>query len=174
MSDGCSYAYADGLNAFYHGEIIGEAIYSGLLEGTTDHLELLKLGHLLQLETETKAWLRPHMISAGLSIAEPSALREVAARFVTEQSALDWSGKMKALVELIPDLAKQYSRYAEAARIRGDAQQAAVCNFMVEHELAQEKFARLELEGAELSASLAPLLHHSRYPLPIGVSPAAA
>lgn len=173
MSDDSSYSYTDGLVAFYGGEIIGEAIYSGLLECANDPFERLKLAHLLQLETETKAWLRPHMILAGLSIAEPSESRETGLKFVAALAKLDWPGKMKALVDLVPESAQQYRAFAEAARDRGDAQQAAVCDFMVEHELGQAEFARLELEGAELFISLAPILRQSRYPLPVGVSPAA-
>ena len=173
MIDQTSNSYEDGLAAFYDGEIKGEAIYSALLEGTSDPLERLKLAHLLQLETETKAWLRPHMILAGLSVAEPPVLRKAALKFTDALIKLDWREKMKALSDLVPISAKQYRGYAEAARARGDDQRAAVCDFMVEHELDQGNFARLELEGADAAVSLAPILRHSRYPLPVGGSSAA-
>lgn len=166
-SDG-SYSYENGLAEFYRGEIIGEIVYLALIEATSDPAERLKLAHLLQLETETKAWLRPHMIRAGLSIAEPAELGEIAQGLISLLVSLDWSGKMRSLMDIIPDLVRQYGAYAEAARSRGEAEQAAVCDFMVDHELAQEEFARLELEGAEPAASLAPLLRQSRYPLPVG------
>jgi hypothetical protein len=125
------------------------------------------LAHLLQLETETKAWLRPHMILAGVAIVETPELRESARQFVAGLTALEWAGKMKALMALVPDLEKQYKTYVEAALARGDAEQAAVCQFMIDHELVQAEFARLELGGAKPATSLEPLLRQSRYPLPV-------
>jgi hypothetical protein len=107
------------------------------------------------------------MIRTGLSVAEPLEWRDSAQSFVTGLTALEWSGKMKALAELVPVSAKQYGVYAEAARSRGDTAQAIVCNFMVEHELAQEEFARMELAGVEPATSLEPLMRQSRYPLPL-------
>jgi len=172
MTGDSSDSYEDALAAFYGGEVIGEALYSGLLEGTSDPSKRHKLAHLLQLETETKAWLRPHMVLAGVSVAEPPALRETALKFVATLSKLDWRGKMKALADLVPQSANQYRAYAAAARGRGNVQQVSVCDFMVEHELNQGEFARLELEGADLAVSLAPILRHSRYPLPVGITPA--
>lgn len=161
-----AYSYENGLAEFYRGEVIGEAGYSALIESTADRLEQLKLAHLLQLETETKAWLRPHMIRAGLSVAELPEFRESAQNIVAALVALDWPGKMNAILGFIPDLVDQYSAYATAARSRGNEEQAAVCDFMVDHERAQEEFAQFELNGVEPSASLRPLTRQSCYPLP--------
>ncbi|TAL03020.1 MAG: hypothetical protein EPO08_05355 [Rhodospirillaceae bacterium] len=160
------YTYEEGLGEFYRGEIVGEAIYSGLVECAKDPLERLKLAHLLQLETETKAWLRPHMIAAGVSVAEPAASRDPAIGFVNRLGALSWSEKVQFIADIVPGQVTQYRAYADAARARGNAAQAAVCDFMVEHELAQAEFARHELAGAEPAVSLAPLLRHSCNPLP--------
>ena len=71
-----TYAYGEGLRMFYDGEVLGETIYSAMLAGADDSVERLKLSHLLQLETETKAWLRPHLMSAGVCVVEPPAVRE--------------------------------------------------------------------------------------------------
>ena len=167
MSDERCSSFEEGLAEFYRGEVLGEIGYSALLELAEDPLERLKLAHLLQLETETKAWLRPHMIGAGLSIAEPASWRELAQRMIDGFAPLDWTQKMSALAAFIPDVAKQYGAYAEAARDRADAAQAAVCDFMVDHELAQLEFFKLELDGAEPMTSLKPLMRQSRYPLPV-------
>jgi hypothetical protein len=168
MASDDDYSYERGLNEFYRGEVIGEAIYSALLEAAEAPEERLKWAHLLQLETETKAWLRPHMILAGVSIVEPPDLRETAQHIVAGLVSLDWAGKMKALTAFVPDLVKHYRAYAEAAHDRGDVEQAVVCQFMVDHELVQEEFARLELDGANPATSLEPLTRQSRYPLPVG------
>jgi hypothetical protein len=127
----------------------------------------LKWAHLLQLETETKAWLRPHMILAGVAIVEPPELRESAKHFVADLVPLEWAG-MKALAAFVPDLVERYRAYIEAALSRGDVEQAGVCQFMADHELVQEEFARLELAGANLATSLEPLMRQCRYPLPVG------
>lgn len=163
-----SFSFEEGLAEFYRGEVFGEALYSALLEIAEAPLERLKLAHLLQLETETKAWLRPHMISVGVSVAEPAKLRDAAQPLIDGLTSLDWPEKMKALVVLIPQVAKQYGAYAEAARNRANVAQAAVCDFMADHELAQGEFFQLELDGADLATSLKPLMQHSRYPLPLG------
>ncbi len=68
MTGDGTYRFHDGLVEFYRGEVIGEAIYSALIEATNDSVERLKLAHLLQLETETKAWLRPHLIRSCLGV----------------------------------------------------------------------------------------------------------
>jgi hypothetical protein len=166
MTGEVSFSFQEGLAEFYRGEVIGETSYSALLEATEDPLERLKLAHLLQLETETKAWLRPHMIRVGMCVSEPLKWREEARQFVAGLVSLGWPDKMRVLASFIPDAVKQYATYAEAARNRGDTDQAAICDFMVDHELAQEEFARLELEGAEPAVSLKPITRQSRYPLP--------
>jgi hypothetical protein len=167
MASDDEYSFERALAEFYGGEVIGEAIYTALLEDADAPEERLKLAHLLQLETETKAWLRPHMILAGVAIGEPPALRETAQHIVAGLAPLDWAGKMKELTALVPVLLKDYRAFAQAAHDRGDREQAVVCQFMVDHELVQEEFARLELSGANLATSLEPLMRQSRYPLPL-------
>jgi hypothetical protein len=163
-----TFSYENALDEFYRAEVIGEAIMSALIDATDNPLERLKLAHLLQLETETKAWLRLHMIRAGLSVAEPPEFREPPKEIASSMALLDWPEMMKAIIGFIPELVKQYGAYADAARSRGEAEQAAVCDFMIAHERSQEEFAFLELEGAEPETSLAPLIRQSRYPLPFG------
>ena len=79
-----------------------------------------------------------------------------------------WNDKMTALVAVIEaDFAALYCRYGDAARSRGSLQEAAVCDFMVEHELAQVEFARRELAGKPLAQVLEPLRKHSKHLLPL-------
>jgi hypothetical protein len=47
------------LKEFYVDEVLGETIYSALFEAATEQQEKRKWATLLQLEAETKAWLRP-------------------------------------------------------------------------------------------------------------------
>jgi hypothetical protein len=60
-------SYAEALQDFYSVEVLGEAIYSALLGAARNDNERLKWGTLLQLETETKAWLRAPMVAHGVS-----------------------------------------------------------------------------------------------------------
>jgi hypothetical protein len=163
------YSNENALTAFYRGEIVGEAILSDLLDYTDDPLERLKLAHLLQLETETKAWLRPHMIAAGLSLAEPAELRETAQALIHRMHAMKWRDKMQFLFDVVPDVVTQYRAHADAARADGRDDQSAICEFMVDHELVVIEFCREELNGAEPAISLAPLRRHVHNPLPTGV-----
>lgn len=169
MSSDNTYSYENGLAEFYRAEVIGEAIFSALIEASSNPIEQLKLAHLLQLETETKAWLRPLMVRVGLNVAEPAEFREPAKEIAASLAPLAWPDKMRAIAGFVPDLVNQYRAYSEAARSRGDVEQAAVCDFMVDHELAQDEFARFELAGEEPAISLKPLMRQSRYPLPAGI-----
>jgi hypothetical protein len=168
MTSDDTYSYQNGLMEFYRGEVIGEELCSGLLVATQDPIERLKLSHLMQLETETKAWLRPHMIHAGLSVTEPMEWREYTQKLVARLAPLEWSDMIKSLAAAGPELATQYGAYAEAARSRGHPAEAAVCDFMVDHEAAISEFFEFELEKAELATSIEPLMRQSRYPLPVG------
>jgi len=63
-------SFADALRAFYNGEVLGEAAYSALVASAQDAEERLKWSTLLQLETETKAWLRAPMVARGMGVEE--------------------------------------------------------------------------------------------------------
>lgn len=169
MADSGDHPYEHGLVEFYRGEVVGEAVVSALLAHTENRLEQLKLAHLLQLETETKAWLRPHMMQAGLSVAEPEEWRTFGQDVAARLAPLEWPDLVRALAAPGPDLVRAFGAYAEAARRRGETSQAAVCDFMADHEAAIGEFFGMELDGAEPGASLEPLMRHSRYPLPVGL-----
>jgi hypothetical protein len=57
----------------------------------------LKLGSMLQLETETKARLRPAMFALGLSVVENTAMREQAIATAESLAGASWIEKMTAL-----------------------------------------------------------------------------
>jgi hypothetical protein len=165
--DADSYSYKQGLLEFYRGEVIGEAITSDLLAAAKGSAERMKLAHLLQLETETKAWLRPHMIRAGLSIVELEEWRDFTKELAARLTPLAWPDLIGQLAAAGPGIAARFEAFAEAARNRGESDQAAVCDFMVAHEQAIGQFFELELAGAEPAVVLEPLMRHSRYPLPV-------
>ena len=66
-----------GLNELYQGEIMGELVIEQMMTYFKEPAEQAKLAVLLQLETETKARLRPAVIELGLSLlADPATLAE--------------------------------------------------------------------------------------------------
>ena len=161
-----TYAYDEGLEMFYNGEVLGEAVYSALISATPDLAVQLKLSYLLQLETETKAWLRQHLLAVGMNVVEPDEIRTMGASLAAEMASLSWLEGMQAVYNIATvDLLPHYRRYAEEARARGMPGQAAVCDHMVEHEEAQAEFARRELDGAPFAVAIEPLTFRSKYPL---------
>ena len=160
-------SYAQALLEFYSGEVLGEAIYSALLSEARSDDERLKWGNLLQLETETKVWLRAPMVAHGVSIVEQTADREKGTALAEPLKSLPWTVQMQALRDAIRnDFIPRYQAHADAARKRGAADEEAACLYMVEHERAQLEFAERELAGASSDRSLEPLVKLLRYPLP--------
>ena len=161
-----TYEYAEGLEMFYNGEVLGEAVYSALIASTDDLVVQLKLSSLLQLETETKAWLRQHLLAVGMTIVELDEIRTMGAAMAAEMASMSWLEGMQAIYKIATeDLLPHYRRYAEASRARGRPDQAAVCDYMVAHEDAQAEFALRELRGEPFAHAVQPLMEHSKYPL---------
>lgn len=159
-------SYAEALQDFYRGEVLGEAVYSALLGSARNDDERLKLGTLLQLETETKAWLRAPMVARGVSLEEQSAVREEGVVVTEQLKPMSWSELMQALHHVIvTEYVPRYQGHADAAKARGRADEEAVCLYMVEHEKSQVEFARRELAGASLGQSLEPLVRFLKYPI---------
>jgi hypothetical protein len=121
---------------------------------------------LLQLETETKAWLRAPMNAHGLGIGEHMADREKATAAIAPLGPLSWAEKMQAIQNFVGDrIVPQHQAFADAAAERGEKDEEAICLYMVEHEKAQAEFARRELAGESTASSLQPVVKFVRYPL---------
>ena len=65
---------------FYQGEGLGEAVFDNFVRLEENAERRYKWGTLLQLETETKARLRPFLTRLGLSIVQED-IREKVAQF---------------------------------------------------------------------------------------------
>jgi hypothetical protein len=159
-------SFEEAIREFYDGEVGGEAIYSALLSSARTDDERVKFSTLLQLETETKAWLRAPMIARGLSIEERAAVREKDAAQIEPLKPLSWAQKMQGMHDFLAGIVvPRYRSHLDAARKRGNADEVAICVHMVEHEEAQLEFSRRELAGASATESLAPVVKHLKYPL---------
>ena len=65
------------IREFYESEIFGEAFLLALVEEARNEGEKYQFGTLVQLETETKARLRPFLTRYGVSLSEKMELGEV-------------------------------------------------------------------------------------------------
>jgi hypothetical protein len=160
------HSYAEALREFYRGEVYGETLFSALVGSARDADERLKWSMLLQLETETKAWLRAPMVAHGVSIEERKEDRDRGLAMAPERGSLPWLQAMQSMHDrLCGHYVPLYQSYADASRMRGEAAEEAVCRYMVEHELALVEFTRRELAGASPAESLAPVVKLLKYPI---------
>lgn len=156
--------YAEALLDFYAVEVQGEAVYSALHGAAKTDAERLRWATLLQLETETKAWLRAAMLARGVSVVEDPAERAKGLGAAEQVAPLPWTVQMQALKGALEgDFIPRYQGHADAARARGAREEEALCLYMVEHERAQVEFATRELAGSP--HSLEPIEKFLRYPL---------
>lgn len=96
-------------------EIFGERVSLALLAVARNEREKFHFVTLLQLETETKARLRPLLYRHGISLAEPVPTEEIAGvvQGYLESSWEDFAAANKAVVEGF------LARFEEIARERG-------------------------------------------------------
>ena len=104
-------SYAEALSEFYHGEVYGEALFSALVASARNADERLKWGMLLQLETETKAWLRAPMVAHGVSIEERKEDRDRGLAMAPERGSLPWPQLINALIrndDVLTELRREF------------------------------------------------------------------
>lgn len=160
-----TFGYAEALQLFYSGEIEGEAFLSAMIGKETDPETTCKLANLLQLETETKAMLRPPMVAAGISIAAPFDLLEENYRRASS-AVIPWKTFVQSIHDLVADrFLPLYRQYEVAARERGSDEEIGVCRHLVDHEIGLLEFARRELNEEPLDRVLEPLRSRLRWPV---------
>jgi len=136
--------HLNALQEFYQGEILGEAMFDSMLQAARNESERYKIGLMLQLETETKARLRPFLVAEGLPLQEDPRMRPEGEQFARELQGATWNEKMHALAESIGRT--WLPRYRELTNSLPVALRA-VGESMVAHEQALFEMARRELAG---------------------------
>ena len=157
--------YLAAVNQFmYQGEVLGEAIFNCAVSLEADPIRKYKWGTVLQLESETKARLRPFMTQLGLSIAQDDQAATIAA-FAKTYASKSWRQHMEEAVAVTTFYLGKF-REIEAAAPDSERE---VAHSMVVHEAALKRFAELELAGDEKN-SLNDVIAQLKYPLvtPIG------
>jgi hypothetical protein len=154
-------AHHAALMEYYQGEVLGEAMFDSMLAGLSDEIERYKMGLLLQLETETKARLRPVLAAQGLPVQEDPSMRPQGERFARELQSASWAEKMSALHKAVAET--YLPRYRELAS-QLPAVLRDVGEIMVEHESALVEMTRREIDG-QAERSDQPLLKLLQFPL---------
>jgi hypothetical protein len=152
--------FKKGLSEEYQGEVIGEVFFGGLLERFDSPEHRYKLATLLQLETETKARLRPAALELGVELAEFDESRKLGHDFIKSCDGLDWKAMMTHLATVVEPYVKRYSDIAEIA----PPEYKEVADSMVVHERSIQTFARLEASG-KTEHSLDDVIKQLKFPL---------
>jgi hypothetical protein len=150
------------LQEFYQGEILGEAMFDSMLRSAGNATERYKLALMLQLETETKARLRPFLVAEGLPLQEDPRMRPEGEQFARDLEGATWNEKMQALADSIGQT--WLPRYRQLTDAMPPALRA-VGESMVTHERALLEMARRELAG-QSARSDEPVLDLLVNPLP--------
>lgn len=127
---------------FYQGEVLGEAFFAACVALESDPERRRKWAALLQLESETKARLRPFLIRLGLSIAQDDVSARVA-ELTKGFAAKPWRQHMQEIADITDFYLQKFRAIEEAAA--EDEREMAQC--MVAHEAAIHSFAQMELAG---------------------------
>lgn len=153
--------FKDDLMSQYQGEIIGESFSSRMLELYPDPEQQYKIGLILQLETETKARLRPAMVALGMDIRELDESRAAGLEMAAGFEGKSWHEAMTLLRDLLVPYVERYTAIAQTA----PSVDRELAEAMVTHEAALHRFAELEVAG-ETQHSTADMVAQLQYPLP--------
>jgi len=154
-------SYPECTRELYESEIFGEAIFLALVAIAKNPRDRYHLGTLLQLETETKARLRPLLYGHGVSLDEAMDLAGVELA-VLGYEALSWQEFMAANIPVVQGFLTQFEAIVEI----GPADDHDVLQSMVTHESAILKWATMESKGVT-SGSLDDVIAQLQYPLPV-------
>lgn len=132
-----------GLQELYQGEIIGEVVFDALLAEFDEPSQHYKLATVLQLETETKARLRPAMMELGLNVAEDDESRVAGKHLATLVKGMEWKDAMAVLRDAVEPYLARYQTIADNA----PTDYQALAQSMVVHEVSVYDFLAMESAG---------------------------
>jgi hypothetical protein len=152
-------AFMQGLNELYQGEVVGEAIFNSMLS-LFDEPELrYKIAVMFQLETETKARLRPTLMQLGMDITEQKASRDAGLSVAASLEGKNWNDVVLALREMVKPYVERYQEIAAGA----PPEYQVVAESMAVHEQLLYDFIESELagDGESALADIIAQLHHA-------------
>jgi hypothetical protein len=144
----------------YESEILGEAVFLALVGAAKSARDRYHFGTLLQLESETKARLRPLLFKHQVSLDEAMdlSLVDFAVAAYGEMTSQEYAAMN------IPILEEFLARFRAIVEVGDDADRE-VLESMVRHEAAIVRWATMESDG-EADGSLDDIIAQLNYPLP--------
>ena len=152
--------YHDCLRELYESEIFGEALTLALLAAAKNKRERHHYGTLLQLETETKARLRPFLYKYGIDLSEDMDLAPVP-QLVSAYENSSWTEFMGVTIPVVKRYLSRFEEIAEA----GPEEDREYLQSMVRHEAAILRWMEMEAAG-ETKGSLDAIGAQLQFPLP--------
>ena len=134
---------SQGLIEYYQGEIFGEILFDEMLSFFDEPDHHYKIAVLLQLETETKARLRPPMVECGFDIREQEASRTAAMEMVAALKGKSWDEIMLIIRDIVKPAVEHYKTLAQNL----PDSYSKVGEGMVKHEQSIIDFIELEIAG---------------------------
>jgi len=147
------------INELYQSEVLGEAAFLALMKAAKNEREKYHFATLLQLETETKARLRPFLFRHGLELDESQAGAEQVTGFVALYRDNSWP---EFLTQLKPMVEQFLGRFEEIAAA-GPEEDQDILQSMVRHEESFVHWIEKETAGDEGALDVA--LSQIQYPV---------
>ena len=152
--------YPECINELYESEVLGEAVFVALCNAATSEEHRYKFGTMAQLETETKARLRPFLAKYAIKPVEKVDARLVA-HIVESYAKTDWKTFMQEQREIVGTFVRRFEDIERMA----PAEDLAIVHSMVIHERAIMKFVDAEATGRP-AGSLDDVVAQLHFPLP--------
>jgi hypothetical protein len=135
--------FKQGLAELYQGEILGEVLFDQMLSYFQDQDKQYKLSVMLQLETETKARLRPAMVLLGIDLREQKEFRKNGLDMASSMKGKSWESAMTIIRDAVKPAVERYKEIVSCA----PPEYLKLAESMVIHEQSLYDFAELELAG---------------------------
>lgn len=152
--------YPECLRELIDSEIFGEAVSLALLDVAKTDRDRYHFATLLQLETETKARLRPLLYKYGVPLSEEAPM-EIIEGIVEGYLAGSWEEFAAANIDVVQGFLSRFREIAEA----GPAEDSEILHSMIRHESAILRWFEMESRG-ETEGSLDAIIDELQYPLP--------
>jgi hypothetical protein len=155
-------AFKKGMVELYQGEVLGEVLFDQMLSYFDEPDKQYKISVMLQLETETKARLRPTMLLLGLDLSGQDEYRKIGLEMASAIKGLSWQDAMAMLRDVVKPVVARYRKIATVA----PSEHRELAESMVIHEKSLFDFAVLELDG-EGKKSIDAIVAQIRNKLPL-------
>ena len=152
--------YPTCINELYQSEVLGEQAFLRLMSVAKNEREKYHFGTFLQLETETKARLRPFLHRYGIEFVEDPDSGEQVDGFVALYQANSWRDFLASLKPVIDQF---LARFEEIANV-GPPEDQEMLQSMVRHERSFVHWIEKEIAGEEGALDVA--ISQLQFPLP--------